>query len=48
MLVNYGKQGYRKLKNYIESSVLPAMLQKSHFDGFNKRQVGEKPFAVCI
>lgn len=39
MLMNYGKQGYRKLKNYIETSVLPSLLTRSHFEGFNKRQV---------
>lgn len=39
MWMSYGKQGYRKFKSYIESVVLPALLRKSHFDGFNKRQV---------
>lgn len=47
MLVNYGKQGYRKLRNYIETSVLPMLLRKSHFDGFNKRQVG-KAIRSCL
>ena len=39
MLMSYGKQGYRKLKSHIESTVLPSLLTRSHFDGFNKRQV---------
>jgi hypothetical protein len=39
MLMSYGKQGYRKFKNYIETEILPSLLRRSHFEGFNKRQV---------
>lgn len=39
MLMSYGKQGYRKFKGYIESTILPALLRRSHFEGFSKRQV---------
>ncbi|CRK88856.1 CLUMA_CG002554, isoform A [Clunio marinus] len=38
-LMNYGKQGYRKFKSFIELNILPTLLKKSHFDGFNKRQI---------
>lgn len=39
MWLNYAKQGYRKFKGYIENTILPNLLKKSHFDGFNKRQI---------
>lgn len=44
LLMNYGKQGYRKFKSFIETNVLPTLLKRSHFDGFNKRQVGSQKF----
>lgn len=39
MWITNAKQGYRKFKNYIEATILPTLLKKSHFDGFNKRQI---------
>jgi Carboxylesterase family len=38
-VLNYAKQGYKKLRNYIESIFLPTLLKRSHFEGFNKRQI---------
>jgi len=39
MWLSYAKQGYRKFKSYIDNTVLPSLLRKSHFEGFNKRQI---------
>jgi hypothetical protein len=35
----YGKEGYKKFRNFIDDFVVPNMLKKSHFEVFDKKQV---------
>lgn len=39
MWLSYAKEGYKKLRNYIDDFVLPNILKRSHFDVYNKKQV---------
>lgn len=39
MWLNYGKEGFRKFRTYIDDIVIPNLLKKAHFEVFNKRQV---------
>lgn len=48
MLMSYGKEGYRKFKSFIDTTILPSLLRKSHFEGFNKRQVSVAYNFKCL
>lgn len=35
----YGKEGYKKFRNFVDDFVVPNMLKRSHFEVFDKKQV---------
>lgn len=46
--LSYGKEGFKKFRNYIDEIVIPDMLKKAHFEIFNKRQVKFNCIKKCL
>lgn len=39
IVMNYAKQGYKKLRNFLDSNYLPSMFERAQFDYADKLQV---------